>query len=68
MIKIVQRKGSIKTERFEYKMVKIYKLSEEWNGIESNKAILKKIMKEWESTENKKLLTFSENKVTLSLE
>ena len=68
MIKIVQRKGSIKTERFEYKMVKIYKLSEEWNGIESNKAILKKIMKELESTENKKLLTFSENKVTLSLE
>ena len=68
MIKIVQRKGSIKTERFEYKMVKIYKLSEEWDGIESNKAILKKIMKELESTENKKLLTFSENKVTLSLE
>ena len=68
MIKIVQRKGSIKTERFEYKMVKIYKLSEEWDGVESNKAILKKIMKELESTENKKLLTFSENKVTLSLE
>ena len=58
----------MKTERFEYKMIRIYKLSEEWDGVESNKAIFKKIMKHLESEESKHLVTFSENKVSLTQE